>query len=88
MVGKDYEEGGMIKYGLMMINVVFNLIVLYILLLIGVFYGVGYYGMCGCVYDLCFLFVWFSVKFVVMGGVQLLGVLFIVVWVVVEVCGQ
>lgn len=47
MVGKDYEEGGMIKHGSMMINAVSNSTVPHISLLIGASYGAGHYGMCG-----------------------------------------
>ncbi|GAB4974134.1 hypothetical protein MAHJHV57_54190 [Mycobacterium avium subsp. hominissuis] len=49
MVGKDYEEGGMIKHGSMMINAVSNSTVPHISLLIGASYGAGHYGMCGTV---------------------------------------
>ena len=75
MVGKDYEEGGMIKHGSMMINAVSNSTVPHISLLIGASYGAGHYGMCGRAYDPRFLFAWPSAKSAVMGGAQLAGVL-------------
>jgi acetyl-CoA carboxylase carboxyltransferase component len=78
MVGKDYEEGGMIKHGSMMINAVSNSGVPHISLLIGASYGAGHYGMCGRAYDPRFLFAWPSAKSAVMGGAQLAGVLSIV----------
>jgi len=78
MVGKDYEEGGMIKHGSMMINAVSNSAVPHISLLIGASYGAGHYGMCGRAYDPRFLFAWPSAKSAVMGGAQLAGVLSIV----------
>jgi acyl-CoA carboxylase subunit beta len=78
MVGKDYEEGGMIKHGSMMINAVSNSGVPHISLLIGASYGAGHYGMCGRAYDPRFLFAWPSAKAAVMGGAQLSGVLSIV----------
>jgi acetyl-CoA carboxylase carboxyltransferase component len=78
MVGKDYEEGGMIKHGAMMINAVSNSGVPHISLLIGASYGAGHYGMCGRAYDPRFLFAWPSAKAAVMGGAQLSGVLSIV----------
>jgi acyl-CoA carboxylase subunit beta len=78
MVGKDYEEGGMIKHGSMMINAVSNSTVPHISLLIGASYGAGHYGMCGRAYDPRFLFAWPSAKSAVMGGAQLAGVLSIV----------
>ena len=78
MVGKEYEEGGMIKHGSMMINAVSNSTVPHISLLIGASYGAGHYGMCGRAYDPRFLFAWPSAKSAVMGGAQLAGVLSIV----------
>lgn len=68
MVGIWLEYGGIIKDGVKMVNVVFNFIVLKFSIVMGNFYGVGNYVMCGKVYDLCFIVVWFSVKIVVMGG--------------------
>ncbi len=78
MVGQEYEEGGMIKHGSMMINAVSNSTVPHISLLIGASYGAGHYGMCGRAYDPRFLFAWPSAKSAVMGGAQLAGVLSIV----------
>ncbi|AQT81523.1 acetyl-CoA carboxylase carboxyltransferase subunit [Mycolicibacterium litorale] len=78
MVGKAYEEGGMIKHGSMMINAVSNSRVPHISLLVGASYGAGHYGMCGRAYDPRFLFAWPSAKSAVMGGAQLAGVLSIV----------
>ncbi len=78
MVGKAYEEGGMVKHGSMMINAVSNSTVPHISLLIGASYGAGHYGMCGRAFDPRFLFAWPSAKSAVMGGTQLAGVLSIV----------
>ena len=88
MVGKDYEEGGMIKHGAMMINAVSNSTVPHISLLIGASYGAGHYGMCGRAYDPRFLFAWPSAKSAVMGGAQLAGVLSIVNRAAAEARGQ
>jgi acetyl-CoA carboxylase carboxyltransferase component len=88
MVGKDYEEGGMIKHGSMMINAVSNSTVPHISLLIGASYGAGHYGMCGRAYDPRFLFAWPSAKSAVMGGAQLAGVLSIVNRAAAEARGQ
>jgi acetyl-CoA carboxylase carboxyltransferase component len=88
MVGKDYEEGGMIKHGSMMINAVSNSTVPHISLLIGASYGAGHYGMCGRAYDPRFLFAWPSAKSAVMGGAQLAGVLSIVSRAAAEARGQ
>jgi acyl-CoA carboxylase subunit beta len=78
MVGKDYEQGGIIKHGAMMINAVSNSRVPHISLLIGASYGAGHYGMCGRAYDPRFLFAWPSAKSAVMGPAQLAGTLSIV----------
>ncbi len=78
MVGKEYEQGGIIKHGAMMINAVSNSKVPHISVLIGASYGAGHYGMCGRAYDPRFLFAWPSAKSAVMGPAQLAGVLSIV----------
>ncbi len=88
MVGKKYEEGGMIKHGSMMINAVSNSTVPHLSLLIGASYGAGHYGMCGRAYDPRFLFAWPSAKSAVMGGAQLAGVLSIVSRAAAEARGQ
>jgi acetyl-CoA carboxylase carboxyltransferase component len=88
MVGKVYEEGGMIKHGSMMINAVSNSTVPLISLLIGASYGAGHYGMCGRAYDPRFLFAWPSAKAAVMGGAQLAGVISIVSRAAAEARGQ
>ncbi len=88
MVGKQYEERGMIKHGSMMINAVSNSTVPHLSLLIGASYGAGHYGMCGRAYDPRFLFAWPSAKSAVMGGAQLAGVLSIVSRAATEARGQ
>jgi acetyl-CoA carboxylase carboxyltransferase component len=78
MVGREYEQGGIIKHGAMMINAVANSRVPHISVLIGASYGAGHYGMCGRAFDPRFLFAWPSAKSAVMGPAQLAGVLSIV----------
>ncbi|MGR4882791.1 acyl-CoA carboxylase subunit beta [Streptomyces sp. LARHCF249] len=78
MVGKEYEQGGIIKHGSMMINAVSNSRVPHLSVLIGASYGAGHYGMCGRAYEPRFLFAWPSAKSAVMGPTQLAGVLSIV----------
>ena len=78
MVGKEYEQSGIIKHGAMMINAVSNSKVPHISVLMGASYGAGHYGMCGRAYDPRFLFAWPSAKSAVMGPTQLAGVLSIV----------
>lgn len=78
MVGKEYEQGGIVKHGSMMINAVSNSRVPHLSVLIGASYGAGHYGMCGRAYEPRFLFAWPSAKSAVMGPQQLAGVLSIV----------
>ncbi|MFF7856694.1 carboxyl transferase domain-containing protein [Streptomyces sp. NPDC007904] len=78
MVGREYEQGGIIKHGAMMINAVANSAVPHLSVLMGASYGAGHYGMCGRAYDPRFLFAWPSAKSAVMGPQQLAGVLSIV----------
>ncbi|WP_017622631.1 acyl-CoA carboxylase subunit beta [Nocardiopsis chromatogenes] len=78
MVGKKYEQGGIVKHGAMMINAVANSTVPHLSVLMGASYGAGHYGMCGRAYDPRFLFSWPSAKSAVMGPKQLAGVLSIV----------
>ena len=78
MVGKEYEQGGIIKHGAMMVNAVSNSTVPAISILIGASYGAGNYGMNGRAYDPRFLFTWPNAKCAVMGPQQLAGVMEIV----------
>ncbi|MFB4320463.1 acyl-CoA carboxylase subunit beta [Actinomadura sp. 21ATH] len=78
MVGKEYEQAGIIKHGALMINAVANSKVPHLTVVMGASYGAGNYGMCGRAYDPRFLFTWPSAKSAVMGPQQLAGVLSIV----------
>jgi acyl-CoA carboxylase subunit beta len=78
MVGSDYEQGGIIKHGALMINAVANSRVPHLTVNIGASYGAGNYGMCGRAYEPRFLFTWPNAKSAVMGPAQLAGVLSIV----------
>jgi acetyl-CoA carboxylase carboxyltransferase component len=88
MVGKEYEQSGIIKHGAMMINAVSNSKVPHLSVLMGASYGAGHYGMCGRAYDPRFLFAWPSAKSAVMGPAQLAGVLSIVARAAAEARGQ
>ncbi len=70
MVGKDSEQGGMIKHGSKMIQAVSNATVPQITIQCGASFGAGNYGMCGRAYAPRFLFSWPSAKTAVMGGEQ------------------
>ncbi len=78
MVGRAYEQGGIIKHGSLMVNAVSNSRVPALTLQVGGSYGAGNYGMCGRAYDPRFLFVWPNAKTAVMGPEQLAGTLSIV----------
>ncbi len=70
MVGKDSEQGGMIKHGSKMIQAVTNATVPQITIQCGASFGAGNYGMCGRGYAPRFLFSWPCAKTAVMGGEQ------------------
>ncbi len=74
MVGKDSEQGGMIKHGSKMIQAVTNASFSHdlpqITIQCGASFGAGNYGMCGRAYAPRFLFSWPSAKTAVMGGEQ------------------
>ncbi len=78
LVGKDYEQGGMIKHGSKMIQAVTNADVPRITLMIGASFGAGNYGMCGRGYDPDFLLTWPNAATGVMGGEQAATVMEIV----------
>lgn len=78
MVGKDYEQAGMIKHGSKMIQAVTNTSVPRITLMIGASFGAGNYGMCGRGYDPDFLMTWPNAMMGVMGGDQAATVMEIV----------
>ncbi|MGH3306422.1 MAG: carboxyl transferase domain-containing protein, partial [Nocardioides sp.] len=88
MVGKEYEQGGIIKHGAQMINAVSNSTVPHISVIMGASYGAGNYGMNGRAYDPRFLFTWPSAKSAVMGPAQLAGVLSIVARAAAEAKGK
>ncbi len=88
MVGRAYEQRGMIKDGAKMINAVSNSGVPHVTLIIGAGYGAGNYGMCGRAYDPRFLFTWPNSKVAVMGPQQLAGVMSIVGRAAAEGAGQ
>ena len=78
MVGKKYEQGGIIKHGSLMVNAVSNSAVPHLTLQVGGSYGAGNYGMSGFAYKPRFLFLWPNAKTAVMGPEQLAGTLSIV----------
>lgn len=75
MVGSRSEQGGIIKDGAKMVNVVANSVVPKFTIIIGNSYGAGNYAMCGKAYDPRLIFAWPSAKIAVMGGAQAANVL-------------
>jgi acetyl-CoA carboxylase carboxyltransferase component len=78
MVGKSYEQGGIIKDGAKMINAVTNSTVPHITINTAASFGAGNYGMSGRAYDPRLMFAWAGAKLAVMGAAQLAGVMSIV----------
>jgi len=78
MVGKHYEQDGIVKHGSKLINAVSNSGVPHISIIMSASYGAGNYGMCGRAYKPRFLYSWPNAKVAVMGPQQLAGVMDIV----------
>jgi acetyl-CoA carboxylase carboxyltransferase component len=78
MVGRKYEQEGIIKHGAKLINAVSNSTVPAITIMTGASYGAGNYAMSGRAYAPRFLFTWPNHRIAVMGGKQLAGVLDII----------
>jgi geranyl-CoA carboxylase beta subunit len=78
MVGKAYEQRGMIKHGSKMIQAVTNIEVPRITMMTGASFGAGNYGMCGRAFGPDFLFSWPNAATGVMGGEQAATVMSIV----------
>jgi 3-methylcrotonyl-CoA carboxylase beta subunit len=70
MVGKRAEQGGIIKDGAKMVNVVANSVVPKFTFIIGNSFGAGNYAMCGKSYDPRLIFAWPTARIAVMGGEQ------------------
>jgi geranyl-CoA carboxylase beta subunit len=70
MVGRAYEEAGIIKHGSKMIQAVTSATVPQITIYCGASYGAGNYAMCGRGFHPRFCFSWPNAKTAVMGGEQ------------------
>ncbi|MGI9015471.1 MAG: acyl-CoA carboxylase subunit beta [Phycisphaerales bacterium] len=68
MVGRDSEQGGIIRSGAKMVNAMSNCIVPKITLIVGSSYGAGNYAMCGRAFDPLLTFAWPGAKCAVMSG--------------------
>jgi len=78
VVGRDFEQAGIIKKGSQMINAVTNSTVPHLTVIFGASYGAGTYAMSGRAYDNRFTFLWPTAKIAVMGPKQIAGVMSIV----------
>lgn len=78
MVGRVYEEAGIIKHGSKMIQAVTNATVPQFTIYCGASFGAGNYGMCGRGFHPRFCFSWPNSKTAVMGGEQAAGTMAIV----------
>jgi acetyl-CoA carboxylase carboxyltransferase component len=70
MVGSRAEQGGIIKDGAKMVNVVANSVVPKFTIVTGNSYGAGNYAMCGKAYDPRLIATWPTAQIAVMGGKQ------------------
>ncbi len=75
MVGRDSEQGGIIRAGAKMVNAMANCIVPKIVVILGGSYGAGNYAMCGRAFDQFVALAWPGSKCAVMGANQATGVL-------------
>ena len=78
LVGKDFENQGIIKKGSQLINAVSNSTVPHITFIVGASYGAGTYAMSGKAFNNRFTFLWPTAKIAVMGPEQMAGVMSIV----------
>ncbi|HMN94879.1 MAG TPA: acyl-CoA carboxylase subunit beta [Phycisphaerales bacterium] len=70
MVGRDSEQGGIIRAGAKMVNAMSNSIVPKIALIVGGSYGAGNYAMCGRAFDPFLTLAWPGARCSVMGAAQ------------------
>jgi 3-methylcrotonyl-CoA carboxylase beta subunit len=75
MVGRESEQGGIIRAGAKMVNAMANCVVPKIVLITGASYGAGNYAMCGRAFDPFISLAWPNAKCAVMGANQATGVL-------------
>ncbi|MDX9910765.1 MAG: carboxyl transferase domain-containing protein [Phycisphaerales bacterium] len=75
MVGRDSEQGGIIRAGAKMVNAMSNCVVPKIVVILGGSYGAGNYAMCGRAFEPFLTLAWPNAKCAVMGANQATGVL-------------
>lgn len=75
MVGRDSEQGGIIRAGAKMVNAMANSVVPKIVVITGGSYGAGNYAMCGRAFDQFIAFAWPGSRCAVMGAAAASGTL-------------
>lgn len=75
MVGKQAEQGGIIRSGAKLVNVVSNSVVPKLTVILGGSFGAGNYALCGKAYDPWLILAWPCARYAVMGAEQAAGTL-------------
>lgn len=70
MVGRDSEQGGIIRAGAKLVNVLSNSRVPKLTVITGGSYGAGNYALCGKAFDPRLIFAWPNARYAVMGAKQ------------------
>jgi 3-methylcrotonyl-CoA carboxylase beta subunit len=78
MVGKDFEQAGIIKHGAKLVQAVSTARVPKVTVMVGSSNGAGNYAMCGRAYGARFLFTWPNARISVMGAEQAATVMTII----------
>ena len=78
MVGKDFEQAGIIKHGAKLVQAVSSARVPKVTVIVGSSNGAGNYAMCGRAYGARFLFTWPNARVSVMGAEQAATVMTII----------
>ncbi len=75
MVGRESEQGGIIRAGAKLVNVISNSVVPKLTIILGGSFGAGNYALCGKAFDPRFILAWPGARYAVMGGEQAAGTL-------------
>ena len=78
MVGKEFEQGGIIRHGAKLVQAVSTAAVPKVTVIVGSSNGAGNYAMCGRAYGARFLFTWPNARVSVMGADQAATVMSII----------
>jgi acetyl-CoA carboxylase carboxyltransferase component len=70
MVGRDSEQGGIIRAGAKLVNAIANSVVPKLTVILGGSFGAGNYALCGKAFDPRFIFAWPNARYAVMGADQ------------------